>query len=157
MRVQDHATDVASEAAKEFFRYAKAVSADKLTWSPLESGRTPISLCQEIAICPTWGEHLLGPAEFGCGDGEFEEQGKLMASWDTVEKCEEQFFQRFKSYEQVARRLTDEDLKKTKFLPFAGGRNWTYLEMIEYVRWNTTYHLGQIAYIQTLYGDKELY
>jgi hypothetical protein len=27
--------------------------------------------------------------------------------------------------------------------------------MLEYPRWNATYHLGQIAFIQTLYGDKE--
>jgi hypothetical protein len=29
--------------------------------------------------------------------------------------------------------------------------------MLDYPRWNFNYHLGQIAYIQTHYGDKSLY
>jgi hypothetical protein len=31
------------------------------------------------------------------------------------------------------------------------------IEMMDYPRWNFNYHNGQIAYIQTLYGDKEMH
>ena len=30
-------------------------------------------------------------------------------------------------------------------------------EMMDYPRWNFTYHVGQIAYIQTLLGDEKMY
>jgi hypothetical protein len=53
--------------------------------------------------------------------------------------------------------MPDERLAETKWLPFNGGRDHTYLEMLEYPRWNATYHLGQVAYIQTLYGDREIH
>ena len=53
--------------------------------------------------------------------------------------------------------MPDERLSNTKWLPYNGGRDHTFLEMLDYVRWNCNYHTGQIAYIQTLYGDKEMY
>ena len=31
------------------------------------------------------------------------------------------------------------------------------IEMMDYPRWNFNYHLGQIAFIQMMYGDKEMH
>ena len=54
-------------------------------------------------------------------------------------------------------RMPDADLDKKRWLPYDGGRDFTMPEMMDYPRWNFNYHLGQIAYIQTLYGDKEMH
>ena len=53
MRLQDYIADSAREAAAMAFRYAKAVPADKLDWSP-EGGRSVLSICRELAMTPTW-------------------------------------------------------------------------------------------------------
>ena len=45
-------------------------------------------------------------------------------------------------------------------LPFGPGgsmKPFTIAEMADYPRWNFTYHLGQIGYIQTLYGDNAMH
>ena len=38
-------------------------------------------------------------------------------------------------------------------LPFGAGGDWTLAEIIQANYWNTSYHHGQVNYIQTLYGD----
>ena len=55
------------------------------------------------------------------------------------------------------RNCSDERLKETVWLPYDGGRDFTIQEICEYPRWNADYHLGQISYIQILYGDKEMH
>ncbi len=75
----------------------------------------------------------------------------------TVDACEAEFNRRFEKVEAFIRAMPDADLAKTKWLPYNGGRDHTFLEMMDYPRWNCMYHLGQIAYIQTQYGDNEIY
>ena len=45
-------------------------------------------------------------------------------------------------------------------LPFGPGgsmQTFTVAELTEYPRWNANYHQGQIGYIQTLYGDRDMH
>lgn len=156
VRVQDYIADGAREAADTAFRYAKAVPADKLDWAP-EGGRSVLSMVRELALTPTWTLAAYGQIEAKWDDEAREAQRREQESWTTVEQCEAEFNRRFADVDAFFRGLSDEDLKKTKWLPYNGGRDHTYLEMMDYPRWNCTYHLGQIAYIQTLYGDKEMY
>jgi hypothetical protein len=32
----------------------------------------------------------------------------------------------------------------------------TFEDCIAYIYWNTAYHWGQLMYVQTMYGDKEM-
>ena len=157
MRVQDYIPDMAKQEAAMAFRYAKAVPADKLDWSPPEGGRSVLSICRELAMTPTWTLSAFGQETREWNDEAAQAQRKEMEQWTTVEACEEQFNQRFAKVDAFFRGMSDADLAKTKWLPYNGGRDHTYLEMMDYPRWNCTYHLGQIAYIQTLYGDKEMH
>jgi hypothetical protein len=156
MRVQDYIADTAKEAFAVAFRYAKAVPADKLDWAP-EGGRSVLSMCRELVMTPTWCLSAFNSSPGDWSDEAREAQRKEQESWTTVAACEAQFQSRFAEVDAFFRGMPDEDLSKTKWLPFNGGRDHTYLEMMDYPRWNATYHLGQIAYIQTLYGDKEMY
>ena len=156
MRIQDFVADAARNAAAEAFRYAKQVPAEKLVWSP-EGGRTVLSICRELAHTPTWCMSAFNsdPKAWDASTMEGYKQKEL--AWTTVEACEAEFNRAFEAVDTFFRGMSDDDLKKTKWLPFNGGRDHTWLEMTDYPRWNATYHLGQIAYIQTLYGDKEIY
>jgi hypothetical protein len=157
MRVQDYIADQAKLAAEELFRYAKAVPADKLEWNPAEGGRSVLSLCQEIAMTPTWTMIAFSDKDMTWSEEESLAQRKQMEQFSTVDHCEKEFAGRFKAVETMFRGFSDEDLKRTKWLPYNGGRDHTFLEMMDYPRWNCCYHAGQIAYIQTLYGDREMH
>ena len=154
MRVQDYIADQAREAAAQAFRYAKAVPADKLDWAP-EGGRTVLGMCRELALCPTWALVAFGQEIWN--DEVQRAAREQEATWTTAAACEAEFARRFDPLDIFLRGMTDEDLSRTKWLPYNGGRDHTWLEMTDYVRWNCTYHTGQIAYIQTLYGDKTDY
>ncbi len=80
-----------------------------------------------------------------------------MATWATVAQCHAEFNQKITPWQELIRSFPEERFRETQWLPFNGGREHTYLEMMEFPRWNLTYHLGQIAYIQTLYGDREMH
>jgi hypothetical protein len=157
MRVQEYIGQQARSAAEEFFRYASAVPDDKVNWSPGEGGRTVMSMCREIGMTPSWAYSAFTDEQREWTPEEFEVQKGEMEQWITVDQCREQFNTRFAKLEQLYLSFSEEDLKKTKWLPYNGGRDHTYLEMMDYPRWNCNYHVGQIGYIQLLYGDKEMH
>jgi len=154
LRIQDYIVNEAKSAADQAFRYAKAVPPDKLDWAP-EGGRSALSICREMAMTPTWTLIAFGVIQNEWNESAAEAQRKEQEQWTTVEACESEFNHRFEQVESFFRGFTDEELTQTKWLPYNGGRDHSFLEMMDYPRWNCTYHLGQIGYIQTLYGDKE--
>jgi hypothetical protein len=159
MRFQDYIIDSIQNASDEAFKYAKAVPEDKLTWKPLDQGRSVLDQLQELAQAPQYATGMLGggsgASEPGPSDWE-----KLVAerqSWTTIEDCEREAKVRLDALFEVIKSFPDEKLTETVWLPYDGGRDFTMQEIMEYPRWNANYHGGQISYIQTLYGDKEMH
>lgn len=158
MSIQENILLETRAAAQEFFRYALAVPTDKVEWSPLDAGRTVLDLCREVAMCPTWAADMLTTRTLPEWDENSEAAAKdEQSAWLTVEACQEQCEARLENLYAAIRALSDEQLKETMFLPFEGGRDFTMIEVMSYPRWNINYHTGQVGYIQTLYGDKEMY
>jgi len=155
MRVQDYSLDVSRKAAAEFFKYAAAVPEDRLDWSPMGEGQSVISMCREIAMTPDWAFEVMNGVERSPEEqsAAFEES----KSWTSVDQCIGEFEKRFVRWEKFVKELPDERLSETRWLPYEGGRDFTFFELLDYPRWNTTYHLGQVAYVQILYGDREMY
>lgn len=158
MRLQDHMIESTRAAVDETFRYAKAVPEDKLDWKPLDAGRSVLDLCRELAMCPTWAYDTIEGQE----EPDYSEEGmaamkREQEQWKSVADCEAECGKRLEKLFDLYRGLPDERLTQTKWLPYDGGRDFTVAEMMDYPRWNFLYHQGQIAYIQTLYGDKEMH
>lgn len=158
MRLQDYMVEVTRDTMREAFKYASNVPADKLEWKPLETGRSVLDLCREMALCPTWCLDIVGSAnqpdwsEESMAAIKLEQEALL-----TVEDCRVECERRLAALFDHFRAMPDDRLSEQKWLPFSGGREFTMPEMMDYPRWNFTYHLGQIAYVQTLYGDREMY
>lgn len=152
MKIQDYMADATRSAAAEVFRYAKAVPADKLGWEP-EGARSVNSLCWEMAMCPTWAYDLIDNREEGDSSDTQLDPSQSMS----VEEYEKECMARIEKLASLFVTLPDERLSDTKWLPYNGGRDHTVLEMMDYPRWNFNYHLGQIGYIQSMYGDKEMH
>jgi hypothetical protein len=158
MRYQDYMVDTTKKAAEQVFRYAKAVPADKVDWKPLDAGRSVLELARELAKCPEWAYELVGGTKApDWSEEHMAAEQAVMNSWTTVEQCEAECNQRLEKLFELYRTLPDERLDQTQWLPFEGGRDFTVTEMMDYPRWNFNYHLGQIAYIQILFGDKEMH
>jgi hypothetical protein len=156
-RFQDYAADATRRAAEEAFKYAKAVPADKVNWKAADTGKSVLEICRELAWTPTWAIDTIEGKEFDHSDAAMAKMKETEARWTTVVDCETECNRVLDKLEALYRSVSDERLKTTRFLPYDGGRDFTVEEMLEYARWNFTYHLGQIAYIQTLYGDKNMH
>jgi len=160
MRLQDHLIEVTRDAQEEAFRYAKSVPADKIEWKPLDAGQSVLSMCRELAKCPDWAYELVAGVEADWSEEAQAKQKAEMETWDTVEKCEEVCKEKLGRLFALYADLPDARFAESKDLPFGPGgsmKTFTMAEMMDYPHWNFTYHLGQIAYIQTLYGDKGMY
>lgn len=150
--------EVTEAAANEAFRYAKAVPADKIDWQPLEIGRSTLNLCRELAMCPTWAYDIISQKDLPeWNEQSMAEVEREQSQWKTIEECEKVCRDRLTSLFDYFRAMPDERLSEKKWLPYDGGRDFSMPEMMDYPRWNFNYHLGQIAYIQTLLGDKEMH
>ena len=158
MRIQEYMIDVTKSAASEAFKCARRTAADKVDWKPLDEGRSVLDQCREMAMCPKWAEDIIS----GVPMPEWNEEAFAaikaeQEQWKTIDDCEDECNRRMESLFDMYRSLPDEKLSETRWLPYDGGRDFTMAEMMDYPHWNFTYHLGQIAYIQTLYGDKEMH
>lgn len=157
MSFKEELIQMTEKAGQEFLLNVRAMPADKLTWKPLDTGRSALDLLQEVAQSASYVIPILETRQVP----EFNPEmfAGLMAerqSWDTVEKCEEVMRANHARLFEIIRNFPDEDLKQTVHLPFAGGFDQTMAEIMSYQYWNLSYHLGQVCYIQTLYGDTEM-
>lgn len=157
MKIQDYMVESTKRAADEFFRYASKVPQDKLEHTSADSARSTLDLCREIAMCPTWAVDTIEGKEMEFTEEAENQVRDQMNQWKSVNDCKAHFDQTVTKFYDLCSNMPDEKLSDTRFLPYEGGRDFTVVEMMEYPRWNLNYHTGQVAYIQTEYGDKEMY
>jgi len=157
MTIVEYIIQETQAKADEAFRYMAAVPEDKVEWKPLDAGRSIIDMARECAKCPDWAYGIVANEPPAFDAESMAETHKEMSQWTTVADCKEQCSNRLARLFGLYRGLTPERLAETKWLPFAGGRDFTMYEIMEYPHWNFNWHAGQAAYVQTLYGDKEMY
>lgn len=140
-----------------FFNYARAVSADKVDWKPLDSGRSVLDMAQECAQSPDWGVGLMKMGGFsGFDDDMMQKMRDERAQWTSVDECERVCRERADKLFEAIRAFPDEKMDETIELPW-GKKTFAWWEIMGLLNWNLTYHLGQVAYVQTLYGDHGYY
>jgi uncharacterized damage-inducible protein DinB len=157
MHYQQYMIEQTKALKDEAFRQARAVPADKVEWKPSDTARSVLDICRELALCPTWAKDTIDGVEFKWDEEEFAKIKQEQEQWKTIEECEKECDRRLEALFQLYGSISDERLKDTRWLPYDGGRDFTVLEMMDYPRWNFNWHAGQIAYIQTMYGDKEMH
>ena len=158
MRFQDYIIDSIQKGFDEAFKSARAVPEDKLGWRPLDNGRSVIDQLQELAQSPDYVTGLVrGEKPPEMSEDSWKKVVEERQGWATIDQCEAIAKERLANFFAAVREVSDQRLSETVWLPYDGGRDFTIQEVIEYPRWNANYHSGQIAYIQTLYGDKEMH
>lgn len=153
MKNADTLIDETQRAFDDAFRNALAVPEDKVDVSPSSPARSVLQICKELAQCPDWATKIIEGSEVGDMDENAANARQFEDSLVSVEMCQAECRERLKRFYECARNFDDARLGECRWLPFNGGRDHTYTEMFEFPKWNFIYHLGQICYIQTTYGD----
>ncbi len=157
MSFQGHVADITLKATETFLRYAKALPADKLDWKPAPESRSALSMLQEVAQDPRDLAKLFSGQEVpGSGTEEYLDRlQRERAEWTTLLECERVLEFNLSLLTKALRAFPSERLNEAVTEPW--GYETTYLELMMYQYWNTVWHTGQIAYIQTLLGDRQSY
>lgn len=157
MRLQDFIIQENTSATEALFEAARKVPADKLDWTPLDNGRSVLDICQECAMSTRWATGLMVPG------AKFEMTPEVMAQFEsakaalkTLDECEAAAKQGVDTLNATIDKIPDDHLTKTAHLPFGPSPDWPISQVAGIHAWNCRYHVGQINYIQTLYGDKAM-
>lgn len=143
------------EAVDMLFRYARAVPEARRTWRPAEHARSVMEIVTENAVLP----HALlialreRPSE---ADPTLWTRAEQMAGdLSTVDACEQACRNATTELIKAIREIPEEALEQSVMMPW--GKPMSLFEIAYDHYWNLSYHLGQIAYIQLLYGDTDFY
>lgn len=148
MTLKEHIINQSESSLRHFFATARKVPTDKLEWKPLDNGRSVLSLAQEIAYCPLWIPGILDARGFNPEAwSNYEETTK---SWTDLDACEAACNENIVKMKEAIMAFPDAELDDSPELPWG---KFTYREVLTFAEWNSNYHIGQVNYIQTLYGD----
>lgn len=140
-------------ALKMLFASARRMPEDKLNWSPLDAGRTVMDQLQECAITADMFLPYFDASYTPMAKG-YEEFGAISSQWKTIDECEAKCKELTAKLTAAIEATPAEKMAEVHDLPW--GEKHTLGAIATFHAWNMTYHLGQINYIQTLYGDKEM-
>lgn len=134
-----------------FFETCRKVPADKLDWRPLDTGRSTLDQAQEVALSPLWVPGLLKARGFDPSIfGGFEEAKTKLTDLDA---CEARANENLKKLVESVRAFPETEYEAEVEFPWG---KYTWLQTMTFASWNATYHMGQVSYIQTLYGDQSM-
>jgi hypothetical protein len=155
---QENIIEATDKAIEALFRSARAMPVDKLEWSPLDQGRTVLDQLQECAQSPAWFITMLTLHKFPDMTPEDMAKGReARKQWKTIDECEKVCKENSAKLYEVIRGVPEADFMIMVHLPFGEGLDMPLMAIMAAHHWNLVYHNGQVNYIQTLYGDKEMH
>jgi len=136
-------------ATDQVIATTKAMPEDKLRWTPMENGRCVLELLADCVHCSLRVAKIIQQRNFNDLPDAPDWQTTDLATFHELLRSSTE------AYCEVVMSVPDEDLTLEFDAPWGGK-----LEVgggMFHPYWNMTYHEGQINYIQTLYGDKEMH
>lgn len=155
MKAQEVIAEETSRAMEGLLRQARRVPADKLTWSPMDLGRSVLNQVAECAVIPGYMPTLL--ETFKSPDFNEESMKAYRAAVESIKTLDEaESLLRKNTAAAIEAILKVPDDKLALEIQFFGPKPWKIHSIMNSHAWNMHYHTGQICYIQTLLGDKEM-
>ncbi|MGQ9882335.1 MAG: DinB family protein [Armatimonadota bacterium] len=139
------------EAVEMLFRYARAVPEARRAWRPAEHARSVIEIAKENAILPYALLIALRERPSEADSTLWARAEQMAGDLSTVEACEQSCRSATAELITAIRQIPEEAFEQSVMMPW--GKPMSLFEIAYDHYWNLTYHLGQIAYIQLLYGD----
>lgn len=151
--VQGVAARLTEKAADDLVAVVRAMPEEKARWQPFPDARPVLEQIVECVLANRmWANILRTHVHAMLPDGTAERAYKEL---DTIEKATAALRETSAELAGVIRSVPEADLGV--LVPFPGkpdsGR--PLAECCHHACWNMTYHMGQVSYIQTLYGDWE--
>jgi uncharacterized damage-inducible protein DinB len=140
-------------AVDMFFKSVRKMPEDKQTWKPLDTGRSALEQARELATSPHFFLKHINPTH----ESPYANEEELMAAgtdWD-LDTCEQKCREVTATYNEFLKTMTPQQL--TQMIPMPWGQEHSGAEIAGFHYWNIVYHQGQVNYIQTLYGDNDMF
>lgn len=154
MSGQDILINRTLEAVDGIIKAVRAMPEDKLNWKPMEEGKSAMEQLKEVTRACVWFALMAeAKAEPEWGDEQRAKQLKMSDGWKSIDDVERALREQTNKLCNAIESCSDADLK----LPFkfeGVEKDYTLGEALNFHQSHTMYHIGQINYIQTLYGDK---
>jgi uncharacterized damage-inducible protein DinB len=153
LNIQEVAATLTEKAASDLISVVSAMPEEKARWQPFPDTRPVLEQVVECCLANRkWASNLRTHAHTVLAEGEAEKAYKEL---DTIEKAVAKLRESSAHLAAVIRALPDSDLSALVAFPWKPGAGRPIAECCHHAAWNMTYHLGQVSYIQTLYGDWE--
>jgi hypothetical protein len=149
------AAEVTREEAQMMARSLAAMPPDRQTWRPLNEGRSALEQVQECIAINYWVADMLTSRAVPPLDREQHE--KLVAEYADAEKARTGIVASATVVSAAIESFPPEHLDDTLEMPFQPGMVQSFAQILLMAYWNMAYHNGQINYVQTLYGDREMH
>lgn len=138
--------EMMQDGADNLWRTVRATPEDRMDWRPAADARTARELIEEVVgVMPYSAELIRTRQNVDMQDGE---QSKDLQELEAKHRAS------IEDYVAAVKEFPVEHLHDSIVLPWG---KMSFMEVISYPYWNMMYHWGQISYIQTMYGDKEMY
>jgi hypothetical protein len=141
-----------------FLRNFSHVPDDKLTWTPTPTAKSAIRIAAHTALYAARFARMMRDGKLPGGDG--------LESWLAQRNAEEAALTSRTEVETVFRRGTEEVLEALSSMTPEGigssldsGLGWSMpmTFLMKLPGWHATLHTGQIDYLQTCWGDEQVY
>ena len=152
--IQAIGAKVNRDLANGLIRNLKAMPTEKQTWRPLDSGRSALDQVQECAVINAWAAEIFRTRSVPTLGGD--EFSRMKTENDTAEKACSALESATGVLSAAILAFPATDLDETVKLPWDEMES-TFGELFLVPYWNMAYHLGQVCYIQTLYGDTDFH
>ncbi len=131
----------------DLWRNIAAMPADKLEWKLAEKTRSVREILGEVVGATSYNGAVL-TARASVDDAWTSSDGLSLEDLEALHR------KNIAEFLDVVKAFPAEELSDKVVLPWG---EMTYFDIISYGYWNTMYHLGQIAYVQMMYGDAEMH
>ena len=153
LNVQEVAANLTEKAASDLISVVTAMPEDKARWQPFPDTRPVLEQVVECCLAnQMWANILQTHVHSVLPDGVAAQAYKDL---DTVEKAVARLRETSTQLAEVIRNIPDANLPVIVSFPQKPEAGRPLAECCHHACWNMTYHLGQVSYIQTLYGDWE--
>jgi hypothetical protein len=139
-------------AVDMFFKAVRKMPEDKQIWKPLDTGRSALEQARELATSPHFFLMHIDP-NHQSPYANYEEFSTASTNWD-LDTCEQKCREVTSTYNEFLKTMTPEQMGTMHSMPW--GEEHSGAEIAGFHYWNVVYHVGQVNYIQTLYGDKDM-
>ncbi|HLJ54011.1 MAG TPA: DinB family protein [Chthonomonadaceae bacterium] len=149
--VQEVAARLTEKAAHDLAAALAAVPEEKARWEPLGDSRPILEMAVECCLANRMWSHILVTHQHAMlPEGEAPAAYK---SLDTLTRVIDELKRTSSELAGTIRAVPDGDLPLVVAFPKRPGAGRPIAECLHHACWNMIYHLGQVAFIQTLYGD----